>query len=197
MSDRDFYDNWYQTEWSRIHCSDALQVSETLKFREICRIISRELPRRRLKILDLGCGRGRLASILCQYGDVTGVDFSATATEQGRKRVPSARFFVADILDPGWVDSQAGAYDVVVSADVIEHLPWESQGTLLRHMHRLAKETGIAILSTPVRDRVLELKSDPSQSDDRLSCGVRGPADGAFAVQAAVDRERSVSTSTW
>lgn len=165
MSDRAFYDSWYESEWSKLRCSDFLQVSEALKFREICRIILRELPQRPLKILDFGCGRGRLVSILCQFGDVTGVDFSATAAEQAQRRVPAARFCVADVLDPDWVDEHAGEYDVVVSADVIEHLAWESQGVLLQHMQRLTTHSGIAILSTPVRDRVLQLKTDPTQPE--------------------------------
>lgn len=189
MSDQEFYDNWYQTEWSRIRCHDVLQVSETLKNREICRIISRELSRRRLRILDLGCGRGRLASILSRYGDVTGVDFSASAAEQARKRLPSAHFFVADILDPRWVNEQAGSYDVVVSADVIEHLPWESQGTLLQHMQQLANENGVAILSTPVRDRVLELKSNPQQADEDFLVEFEGqPTAHLLTKQQLIDK---------
>ena len=49
------------------------------------------------KILDLCCGTGHLATILCENGyHVTGIDGSARMLQFARKNAPSAKFILGD-----------------------------------------------------------------------------------------------------
>ena len=62
----------------------------------------RRLPRG-AKVLDAGCGAGLpVTKILCEFFDVTGVDFAEAQIELARQLVPKATFICQDIvgLDP-------------------------------------------------------------------------------------------------
>ena len=70
------------------------------------------------RVLDLGCADGRLAELLRACGhEVTGVDLRKT--DGVGERVD--RFFEAD-LDRGIPDEVGDGYDVILAADVLEHV---------------------------------------------------------------------------
>jgi len=74
-------------------------------------------------LLDLGCGPGQFAEyILGQVPDLnyTGVDFSSVAIEAAQQRCPTARFFQADMLSNGLIESFK--FDAVLMLEVLEHL---------------------------------------------------------------------------
>lgn len=77
------------------------------------------LPVGRSRILDVGCGDGRLASGLVSVGHaVTGLDSNEIAVAAARERGLDAR--VAD-LETAWpVDGSS--FDLVLMLDVLEHL---------------------------------------------------------------------------
>jgi 2-polyprenyl-3-methyl-5-hydroxy-6-metoxy-1,4-benzoquinol methylase len=71
-----------------------------------------------LRILDVGCGPGWVAAELRRRGHhVTGVDLVADEGVEER----TDRFFAAD-LEHGLPDAVGDGYDVVIAADVIEHV---------------------------------------------------------------------------
>lgn len=102
---------------------------------------------RPLKVADLGCGNGSITNAIAQLGhDVTGVDSSKTAIEQAVRAYPACRFHCAGISSlPS--DIERGTFDVVVSAETIEHLFEPRQ--LLRVARTLLKPDGRLILTTP------------------------------------------------
>jgi glycosyltransferase involved in cell wall biosynthesis len=96
-----------------------------------------------LRILDVGCGPGWLAGALTAAGHtVTGVD--RVETEGVRERM--SRFVAADLAH-GLPDEIDGGYDVVLAADVIEHLP--DPELLLRQLARQVHDGGTVIASVP------------------------------------------------
>ncbi|MBF0186318.1 MAG: glycosyltransferase [Magnetococcales bacterium] len=73
------------------------------------------------KILQLGCGNGRLLKTLKpSYG--VGVDLSAGMIEQAQANVPECTFIVGDMEDPELIDSLEGPFDVIIISDTIGYL---------------------------------------------------------------------------
>jgi SAM-dependent methyltransferase len=95
------------------------------------------------RVLDIGAGTGHQASLLQSLGyRVTAVDLSAS--DYAGQRV----FPVID-YDGRTLPLPDGAFDVVFSSNVLEHVP--DIAALLREMHRVLAPGGVAIhvLPTP------------------------------------------------
>ena len=105
----------------------------------------------RLRILDLGCGRGWLANLASGYGDCTGVEPVSGVVAYARKLFPHVRFYsgTADTLlrEPAFTP-----FDVVLSSEVIEHVPRPEQAEFVRVLRRLIKPQGHVIITTPRRE---------------------------------------------
>jgi len=96
-----------------------------------------------LKVLDVGCSGGRLAEQLRERGHhVTGID--VYETPETSKRLDA--FYRAD-LDQGIPDEVGRGFDVVIAADVIEHLRNSDQ--LLRQIADRLEPDGRLLLSVP------------------------------------------------
>jgi trans-aconitate methyltransferase len=90
------FDRWYE-----IGRGERLLMSagETPRYAEILRQIAARRAAQPLRILDAGCGNGRLAEWLpaAERARYLGVDFSRAAIEEARARAPEAKFMVADL----------------------------------------------------------------------------------------------------
>lgn len=105
------------------------------------------------RVLDLGCGDGVLSYLLAAKGaDVIGADSSedglAHANKETAKRYVSGscKFISASAYEVPLPDE---SFDVVVSCEVIEHLPEPEK--MLTEARRLLKKGGKLILTTPYR----------------------------------------------
>jgi 2-polyprenyl-3-methyl-5-hydroxy-6-metoxy-1,4-benzoquinol methylase len=95
------------------------------------------------RILDLGCSGGLFAAHARAAGHhVTGVDY----TEVAGVRERTDRFVLAS-LEEGIPASAGDGFDVIVAADVIEHL--SRPGQVLRDMRRVLRPGGQVLLSVP------------------------------------------------
>jgi len=95
------------------------------------------------RVLDLGCGTGRLLASLNPSQGV-GVDFSDTMVAEARERHPGLDFRVSDIEAPGAFDHLDGPFDYIVLSDTVGSLE-DVQGTLER-LHGLCNsETRLVI----------------------------------------------------
>jgi 2-polyprenyl-6-hydroxyphenyl methylase/3-demethylubiquinone-9 3-methyltransferase len=100
-------------------------------------------PAQGLRVLDLGCGKGRFAAALTEDGAmVTGLDRSAVmlagaaAAHFGRVRGSARRLPLAD-----------GAFDAVMAVEVFEHLPAAALDQVLGEVRRVLRPGGtLAIL---------------------------------------------------
>jgi SAM-dependent methyltransferase len=73
------------------------------------------------RALDAACGTGRHAAHLAELGHaVIGVDLTPDMLTRARKRVPQARFELADLRELPFED---GSFDVIVCGLALAHLP--------------------------------------------------------------------------
>lgn len=80
------------------------------------------------KVLDVGCGEGRLLQELKLKIDYTGVDFSSELTRVAKERHSgkNRKFVVGDITkEAGWKDLRK--FDHILAVAVVHHLPTKKE----------------------------------------------------------------------
>jgi SAM-dependent methyltransferase len=96
----------------------------------------------RARLLDAGCGSGRMLDELARYGRVTGVDLSSEAVAASRARgheVVRAAIEAMPFAD--------GTFDLVSCLDVIEHTP-DDRATLAE-LRRVTRPGGLLVATVP------------------------------------------------
>lgn len=96
-----------------------------------------------LKILDLGCGDGRLLADLAKQNEVYGIDQSAGAVEVARTNGVQA--IVGDIEKS--LPFADASFDGVFALDILEHMV--NLTGLLREINRVLKDDGFLIIALP------------------------------------------------
>jgi len=119
--------------------------------RDLDELVVRMLEGVQGRVLDIGCGSGRLALRLAKAGfRVDGVDVEERAVALGRRilahhNVP-VQLYAGDIYDPELPPS-AGGYDAVVCTEVLEHVgPWRE---LLARAGELVRPGGVLVVTVP------------------------------------------------
>ena len=98
------------------------------------------------KIMDVGCGSGATAAMLFEQGFlVTGVDPSTTGIRAAEEAYPGIRFAERSAYDD--LASEFGAFDAVVSLEVVEHC--FQPRLLANNVFALLRSGGLAVISTP------------------------------------------------
>lgn len=98
------------------------------------------------KIVDVGCGNGRLYDFVRTIPDITysGIDNNEALINLAQKKYSSTHFLVADLLQlPRGVK-----YDLLFSIASLHHIPsQELRNKSVREMHRILKKDGIALIT--------------------------------------------------
>lgn len=105
-------------------------------------------PFANLSILDVGCGGGLISEPLAKKGaDVTGIDASALSIQVAKRHAQQQNIQInyQHCLSSQLV-AQKQQYDVVINAEVVEHVPDQSQ--LIKESCFLVKPGGLLILAT-------------------------------------------------
>lgn len=111
-----------------------------------------------IRLLDAGCGNGRLAEALDHAGlslDYVGVDGSAELVGHAEKKCAAlkhvrARLYVADLTVPQWSERlrRDPPFDAVVALAILHHIPgFELRSQVLNEIRALLKPGGIFIMS--------------------------------------------------
>ncbi len=96
------------------------------------------------RLLDVGCGTGRILNLLQKYGQVWGLDSSPHALDFCRMR-GFENVSNQDIL--AGLDFEPASFDVITALDVVEHLDNDRQGLI--NLGQLLKPGGVLIVSVP------------------------------------------------
>lgn len=101
---------------------------------------------RKLRILDVGCGRGWLTYLADVYGECEGIDPVENSISSARKLFPHLKFYtglVSDLLKtPDFYP-----YDVIITSEVIEHVV--DKKTFVRELNECLAPNGYVIITTP------------------------------------------------
>src|SRR5262249_30314882 len=104
---------------------------------EICK------GREGVTILDIGCGTGAMSKTLEKYGAVVSADFSPLALTFCGKRGLTYRC----ASDAMRLPFKAGAFDIVVAMDTLEHQPDDTAA--LEEIRRVLKPSGKVLATVP------------------------------------------------
>jgi len=103
------------------------------------------------RILDLGCGRGWLTALISTFGLCEGIDPSAALIELARIYFPSLTFHCGTLAD--FANSPSfGPYDIIVSSEVIEHIPYMQKRQFVEQIRENLKPNAQCIVTTPRRE---------------------------------------------
>lgn len=106
------------------------------------------LPTGKLRIFDIGAGNGFVAGRLSDLGhEVVGIEPSEDGITLARERYPHIEFVHRSIYDDFDWKNSFGAGDVVVAAEVIEHLYDPTK--LLQRAFQILKPGGMLVVTTP------------------------------------------------
>lgn len=113
------------------------------------------------KALDAGCGTGRTTVLLAERGSsVVGVDSDTEAVKIARSRCHEhdvhAQIIAADALA---LPFPAASFDLVVSQNVLEHIPGRDHPRALLELMRVLREEGLLFVQAPNRLSPIDVHS--------------------------------------
>ena len=155
---KDHYDSsdYFEGESAR-HLADPDSPFQRYRIDKVTQLAE---PRAVDRVVDLGCGWGTFELALAdRVAEVVGVDFSERAIELCRRRLaadprPNVTFVCADA---GATGLSSNAYDLVIAADLFEHLYPADAARVAAEAHRLLVPGGRFAVWTPHRGHVLEI----------------------------------------
>lgn len=126
----------------------------------VAKVLQIHPPEPDARVVDLGCGWGTFSFELAKRAaEVVGVDFSEKSIELCNRRLAreprsNLRFLCADA---GHTALEGEAWDLVVAADLFEHLYPDDSRRVVEEAHRLLRPGGRLSVWTPHRGHLLEI----------------------------------------
>ncbi len=154
---REFYDRSDYFERGTEHLQNLDSPFQRYRIEKVLQIYE---PGPEERVLDLGCGWGTFCWVLGhRVVEMVGVDFSQKSIDLCEKRLATSAiegvsFLCADARDTGL---EAESFDLVIGADLVEHLYPEDSLAVVAEAFRVLKRGGRLSLWTPHRGHFLEL----------------------------------------
>ncbi|WP_162273449.1 class I SAM-dependent methyltransferase [Sinorhizobium glycinis] len=103
-----------------------------------------------LRILDIGCGTGRLAKELIEAGaDVCGIDPEPQAIRTARETVPRGKFTIASAEA---LPFETASFDVTMMVNSLHHVPEPLMPIALLESVRVLGDDGILVVVEPLAE---------------------------------------------
>ena len=101
------------------------------------------MPKRPLKILNVGVASGRTTEALMELGEVTSIEYDKDCCNFTRERT-GLDIQEGNILDLQFADN---TFDLVCSFDVVEHV--EDDALAVKELKRVCKPDGVVFITVP------------------------------------------------
>ena len=154
---REFYDQSDYFEQGTEHLHDLDSPFQKYRIDKVLKIYD---PDPEERVLDLGCGWGTFCwAVGPRVAEIVGVDFSQKSIDLcedrlARSAIDGVSFLCADARDTGL---EPESFDLVIAADLVEHLYPEDSQAVLAEAFRVLKKGGRLSLWTPHRGHFLEM----------------------------------------
>ena len=154
---REFYDQSDYFEGGTEHLQDVDSPFQKYRIDKVLQIYE---PGPEERVLDLGCGWSTFCWALGhRVSEMVGVDFSQKSIDLcedrlARSAIDGVSFLRADARDTGL---EAESFDLVIGADLVEHLYPEDSQSVVAEAFRVLKSGGRLSLWTPHRGHFLEI----------------------------------------
>lgn len=136
--DRDFYPAYYELEGRHWWFLGRRELFTALLEQ---RVPGADRP---VRLLDFGCGTGAFLADLDRFGSVRAVDADPSAVSFCHAR---GRTEVEQVPAGAPLPFEDGAFDVVTTLDVIEHV--DDDVGALRELHRVLRPGGLLLVAVP------------------------------------------------
>ena len=140
-------------DWNSTYADGKLDEPSERRMREIVQTLS-DLRIENARILEVGCGMGRLSGQLRKFGEVTAVDLGVKILETAKSRYPDIDFRSGDVHT---LDLPINSFDVVVTLETLSHVP--DQPGFLHRLSLLLRPGGFLLITTQNKS-VFERRAD-------------------------------------
>ncbi len=154
---REFYDRSDYFEGGTEHLQNLDSPFQKYRIEKVLKIYA---PGPEERVLDIGCGWGTFCWALGpRVAEMVGLDFSQKSIDLCESRlaesaVDGLSFVCADARGTGL---EAESFDLVIGADLVEHLYPEDSQAVIAEAFRVLKKGGRLSLWTPHRGHFLEI----------------------------------------
>lgn len=135
---------WEKKEYSGWRMTEATEIF----WKNPAMVRLYELTRSSKRILDFGCGDGKIIKILWRSNaKFYGIDLSKNAIQKAKKRFLKMRNVKIKMGDLEKISFKTNKFDMVYSTYVLEHV--DEPEVVIRNMIRLVKKNGLLVLICP------------------------------------------------
>jgi 2-polyprenyl-3-methyl-5-hydroxy-6-metoxy-1,4-benzoquinol methylase len=178
----------------------AARVDWAAEYLKSIELVAAVIARTRAgRILDIGCGDGRLINELAgRFRDrsFTGVDYSqrAIALAELYREYDNVRFISGNLSNSGLL--RTDSYDLVTLIEVLEHIPMQEAEDFVRRVFSMVRCGGMLLVTVPHANKPLQRKHFQhftGESLRRTLIGATSALDSALDMQFLDRRERGLS----
>ncbi len=137
---------FYNTYWQGLPPLSTYKVMRTRWIMDALLKIRRQVNDENTKLLDLGCGDGRLVPFwqAITGADAYGLELSPKAVDTAQQLYPGIKYTEGNAIQTTY---PASNFDIIICQEVMEHI--EQQNALIKECARITKTYGWLVLTTP------------------------------------------------